>query len=371
MVELVPPGGRSIHRVVESVLETLKTSNTTLPPQVLIDDGDRSWRRHAAALPVGVRRRSVLVTASDASLVDALSFEIGGAVRLPVSTPSMEAACEAAAAREAGDVAPMATQGVLDALKGDSSEVLVVGWWPQAFWQRQVGPILPVRWLVEIAERLAIIPVILPGPILVVVGRSRAEIETARGEVGGGAGSSSSPAPPMIVELSTSDLGAGDGLRIDRVLAAAAAAARRHDTVGRPELTHPVLELPSGGRVGRWSLTRGTADGGSPWHASPGPQDPVGICWEIMSHDGSSETIAESSSLDWDDFAGQSMIRAPGFVGAVLRRGSPAGLLIEGLARHDARAGRPIWVPSVDAEGVRFLLGLPGPIWVDGPGVPG
>ena len=75
--------------------------------------------------------------------------------------------------------------------------------------------------------------------------------------------------------------------------------------------------------------------------------------------------------MERDDIAGQSVIRAPGFVGAALRRGSPAGLLIEGLARHGSRAGRPIWVPSVDAEGVRFLLGLPGPIWVDGPGVPG
>jgi len=369
MVELVPPGESPNHRVVESVLDGLLAGNTALPPQVFIDDGDRSWRRHAAVLPVEVRRRSVLVTASDASLVDALSFEIGGAARLPVSTPSMEAACDVVATREAWEVVPMATQGVLDALRGDFSDPLVVGWRPQDFWRRQVGPTRLVRWLAEIAERLAIIPLILPGPILVVVGRSRAEIEAALDDAGGGAGSSSFPSPPMIFDLAAADLGVGDGIRIDRILAAEAAGCQ--DVDARSELRHPVLEIPSGQKVGQWSLTGGAGDDGSPWHASPRPKDRAGRTWEIVSHDGSSEVIAESTSLEMDDAAGQSVIRMPGFVGAALRHGSPAGLLIEGMARHDARRGRPIWVPSVDAEGVRFLLGLPGPIWVDGPGVPG
>ena len=84
-----------------------------------------------------------------------MSFEIGGAVRQPVSTPSMEAAYEAAAILETWDVVPMATQGVVDALMGESSELLVVGWRPQAFWRHQVGPARLVRWLVEIDERLA------------------------------------------------------------------------------------------------------------------------------------------------------------------------------------------------------------------------
>ncbi len=368
MVGLVPPGESRNHRVVESVLETLLAGNTVLPPQVMIDDGDRSWQRYAAALPVEVRRRSALVTASDASLVDALSFEIGGAARLPVSTPSMEAACEAVSTLESRDVVPMATQGVLDALRSDLSELLVVGWRPQEFWRRQVGPIRQVKWLVEIAERLTVIPVILPGPILVVMGLSRADIEAALGDAGGGPGFSSFPSPPTIVELSASDFGAGDEFRIDRILAAAAAGG--HVVSDRPQLKHPVLEIPSGRRVGQWSLERGTVDVGSPWGASPRIQGRAGSCWEIISQDGSSEMITESTSLDGDDVAGQSLIRAPGFVGAALRHGSPAGLLIEGMACHSARAGRPIWVPSVDGEGVRLLLGLPGPIWVDGPGVP-
>lgn len=369
MVEILAPKKSPIHQVVERMLETLLAEKTPLPSRVLIDDADRSWRRHAAALPVETRRRSVLVTASDASLVDALLFEIGGAARLPLSTPSMEAACEAAVSPEFGGVIPMATQGVMDALMGDLSEFLVVGWRPQAFWQRQAGAIRPVRWLVEIAERLAIIPVILPGPFLVISGRGRTEVEAAAANAGGGRGSFSFPAPPSVVELSTSDLSADSGIQIDSILAVATAG--RDDADCSPEFSDPVLELPSGRCVGRWSLTPSTADDGSTWHASPRQGDSDGSCWQIVSADGASEAIAESTSLDGDEVARQSVIRAPGFVGATLRRGSPAGHLIEGLARHSARAQRPIWVPSVDSEGVRFLLGLTGPFWVDGPGVPG
>lgn len=369
MIELVPPGSSTIHRAVESVLETLMNGNTALPTHVLIDEGDRSWLRLAAAWPVEVRRRTVLVTASDESLVDALSLEIGGAVRLPVSTPSMEAACESAAALDAAEAVPMATQGVLDTLVVESSEVLVVGWWPQAFWQRQMGPIRPVKWLVEIAERLAIIPVILPGPILFVAGRRRAEIEAVWIGAEDRPGPLSFASAPRILEFSPSVISVDGEVRIDLVLSATAAG--QDDAVAQLEINHPVLEIPSGRRVGCWSLSRRTADDGSPWHAVPRRGEGGGRWWEIVSADGSSELIAESTSLDLDDIEGQRVIRVPGFFGAASRSGSPAGLLIEGLARDAGRAGRPIWVPGVDGDGVRFLLGLPGPIWVDGPGVPG
>lgn len=369
MVEIVPSQEGSIHRVVESVLGNLLADDISLPKYVLIDDGDLGWRRHAAALPVEVRRSSVLVTAADASLVDAVLFEIGGALRLPVSTPSMEVACGSAASSEGAPVAPLATQGVLDALLSGAREVLIVGWCRQAFWQRQAGPVRPIKRLAEIAERLAIIPVILPGPVLVVQGRSRAEVEAARDAAEDGPGSSSCPGHPEIVHLSASDLASGEGFRIEGVLAAAIAA--RENSPGQSEPNHPVLELPSGRRIGQWSFSPGTAEDGSPWHAFPREVDHDPGRWEIVTRDGTHEMVEETTSLDADAVAGLSVIRAPGYVGAALRHGSPAGLLIETMTRHAARAGRPIWVPSVNADGVRFLLGLPGPIWVDGPGVPG
>ncbi len=368
MVELAPSGKGPIHRVVESVLENLAADDISLPKHVLIDDGDLGWRRHAAALPVELRRSSVLATAADASLVDAVLFEIGGALRLPVSTPSMEAACESAAFHETSPIVPLATQGVVDALLSGAAEVLIVGWRQQAFWQHQSGPIRPINRLVEIAERLAIIPVILPGPVLVVDGRSRAEVEIACGDAETGSDSSAFPAHPKITRASTSDLSAGVGFRIVDVLAAVAGGGAEAED--RPEINLPVLEIPSGRRIGQWSLAAGNAGGGAGWHAFPREGDDHRGRWEIVTDEGLRETIIQTASLESDEVEGQSVIRAPGFVGAALRRGSPAGLLIETMTRHAARAGRPIWVPSVDAEGVRFLLGLPGPIWVDGPGVP-
>jgi len=40
------------------------------------------------------------------------------------------------------------------------------------------------------------------------------------------------------------------------------------------------------------------------------------------------------------------------------------------LAEAAHRRGLPLWVPNVDSIALRFLLGLPGTLWVDGPAVP-
>ncbi len=231
-----------------------------------------------------------------------------------------------------------------------------------------MGSVRPTARLVEIAERLAVVPVILPGPILVIEGRSHVEIAAACGDVGVASGPSSIPAPPGIAEFRASTLPPGRRVQISDVLAGLMTERGGADLRSEPDF--PVLEIPSGRTVGRWSLAPAAA-GGSFWHAFPAEGDHDWGCWELVRDDGSSEIVVESTSSALDEAAGQSLIRAPGFVGADVRRGSPAGLLIERLASHAARAGRPIWVPSVDAEAVRFLLSLPGPIWVDGPGVPG
>lgn len=369
MVELVPPSESATHRVVESVLETLLADNTPEPSQVFIDDGDGSWRRFAAMQPVEARRRSVLVTASDESLGDALLFEIGGASRMPISTPSMEAACESAAEDEGGPVVPFATQGVLEALTADVSEILLVGWRPPAFWLRQIGPVRSMTRLAEVAERLEILPVILPGPVLVVTGRTATEVEAVWRHDEGVPGSPPFPDPPWIVKLATSDIPTGAGVRIEDFAKAWIAEPGKDDE--RPGADFSVLEIPSGRKVGCWSLAGGPMADEAQWRATPGAPQHTGCSWDLARQDGSSEVVRESISLAFDEVAEQSLIRVPGSVGAQLRQGSPAGLLIEGMARHPARHGRPIWVPSVDAAGVRFLLGVAGPVWVDGPGVPG
>jgi len=63
-------------------------------------------------------------------------------------------------------------------------------------------------------------------------------------------------------------------------------------------------------------------------------------------------------------------VRVPGWASRGLRPGSPAGLLVTRIAEAASRRGIPLWIPNVDQEGLRLVLGLPGTIWVDGPAVP-
>jgi len=367
MVELLPPIESLAHRVIEGVLETFLSDDRPLPVWVFVDDGGGSWRRHAALLPVEERRRSVLAASSDASLYEALLFEISGASRLPISTPSMEAACEAAATCDRRKIAPMATRGVVEAALADATDLCAVRWWPQSFWNRQVGSGRLFSWLTGIAERLGSHPVILPGPVLVVVDRGQAEIEAALVE-DLRSGPSAYPVPPAIVDLSTVLRSTDSRDLVETVLAAGVGAGRGEQVSA--DLSLPVLEIPSGKKVGRWSPSPESTADGPGWLAVPAPDSREGTCWRLVGEDGSSETVVESISPSDQEGGEQMVIRIPGFIGAELRRGSPAGLLVERLARLATRVGRPLWVPSVDAEGVRFLLGLPGPIWVDGPGVP-
>ncbi len=63
-------------------------------------------------------------------------------------------------------------------------------------------------------------------------------------------------------------------------------------------------------------------------------------------------------------------VRVPGWASRGMRPGSPAGLLVTRIAEAASRRGLPLWIPNVDQEGLRLVLGLPGTVWVDGPAVP-
>ena len=367
MVQLAPPAKGHGHQAIERILETLLSDGNPLPPCVLIDDSSETWRRHAALLPVEVRRRSVIAASSEASLIDAVRFEIGGASWLPASTPSMETACETAVTHDRHECAPIATRGVLETLVAETAELWAVGWWPLSFWNRQVGPRRLFAPLTVIAARLGCVPAILPGPVLVVAGRERAAVEEVCRDVSifeGGAG----PCPPAVVNLAVDLRSDATADQVEDLIAVVAQSGREEQRSTDSAL--PVLEMSTGEKVGWWSMTHETVAGGSGWIAHPSAAEPDGGCWEIVAEDGSQTTVVETTSLRDQERAEQAVIRVPGFIGADVRRGSPAGLLVERWAKDPSREGRPIWVPSVDSDGVRFLLGLPGPIWVDGPGVP-
>lgn len=367
MVRLAPPSESVGHRAIEKILATLAKENLRLPRSVLVDDGDGGWRRHAALLPVEERRSTVIAALTGACLIDAARFEIGGASWLPSSTPSLEAACEAAAEARRLKIAPYATRGVVESVISGAETLWAIGWWPQSWWHDQLGPGRMSASLTAVADRLGCDPCIVDGPVLLVAVRDRPELEAAWREETDS--SSSIPrTPPAIIELSAALDPAEDAAPVERVLAAVAG--RWSEEPVGSVVTPPVLELPSGRRVGRWSRSIDAPAGGPGWLATPVAGVGGADRWRFAADDGSAEILTDSILPSDQASAGQSVIRVPGWIGAGLRFGSPAGLLVDRLAGHERRAGRPLWVPNVDDAGVRFLLTLPGPIWVDGPGVP-
>ena len=366
-VRLAPASQGIAHRSIEKILETvLSDDDVELPSCVLIDEPAEDWRRHAALLPVEERRRSVIAASSDGSLMEAVRYEIGGALWLPASTPSMEVACEAASNRDRGPCAPIATRGVLQSLVAEAVDLWAVGWWPRSVWHRQEGSQRLFECLTDIAMRLGCVPAILPEAVLVVAGRGREAVEEACREAA--VGSWGFVCPPDAVNLAGSlrpDTIAG---RVEDLLVTV----EERDRVERegPPAALPVLEISTGEKIGRWSPRRDGLPGGRGWMASPSEAHPDGRYWDLVAEDGTRTEVAEIDSAFDQRPEDRTAVRVPGFIGAQLRRGSPAGLLVERWATQQARAGRPLWVPSADSEAVRFLLGLPGPIWVDGSGVP-
>jgi hypothetical protein len=325
-----------------------------MPPVVLVGEIDDRWWRHAVGLPVETRRRSVVAAASEAALWRAVGLEIGGAVRLPVSTPALEEACRAAAT--GGVAPPAATEGVVEALLATGERLWAVAYTPCELWRRQWGARRLHRRLAAIAERLGAPPVIVPGPALVVAGGDDGDMAEACRE----------DPPARLIDLSGrlgSDRPGAIGL---------ASAVRAIDAAAAADpwpVVLPVMELPTGRQVGRWSSARTTLAEGPGWLAAPAGEPADGRTWRLESGGPEVEVVDLDGEVDLASDP-REVLRLPGLIGAELRRGSPAALLAGRLARHEGRGGRPIWIPSVDIEGVRFVLGLPGPIWVDGPGVP-
>jgi len=353
MVELVPASKGVGNQAMKRVIESLRKSGIELPPMVVTDETDNPWRCSAARIHADIRRRSVLAFASDTDLLDAVRFEFGGAIRLPVSTLAMETACLAAAGGLTPET-PMATRGVLDSVLEAAERVEGVGWSRSRFWRNHLGVRCLKECLTEIATRLGCAPVIIPGPVLVVPDCEDEEIHQQLTSATG-AGIRGIPSPPAIVPIARLldamdfeiDGGSGDA---------------EPATLPDPQ---PVLELPSGRRVGSWSFSRDSPKVGEIWHAVADESTTSGSSWTLVHAEGPVDTIVDSPVV-----SDQWVVKTPGWMGDHLCPGSSAGLLLERLAMDPARAGRPLWVSNADAAAVRYLLGMPGPIWVDGPGVP-
>ena len=351
MVELIPAANGVGREAIQRVIEGLCERGVEAPAMIFVDRADDPWRVHAARTSVDLRRRSVIVLASSSSLVDAVRFEFGGAARLPASSVSMESAFDAATRCPLSGT-PIATRGVVDAALGGAKRVAAVGWRRARFWRSHVGTRVLSNYLADVAARLGCVPAVVPGPILLAPDRERAGIRDAIEETAAGY---ATIAPPSIVPidpiLSALDIGV-EGVAGDSAT----------KTFDAPQ---PVLELPSGRRVGTWSLAGDPPPGLFGWFASPERISASASSWTLQHPDGSQGFVADSPAL-----SDQLVVKVPGWMSDHLCPGSPAGRLVEALAEDPGRFGRPLWVSNADADGVRFLLGLPGPIWVDGPGVP-
>jgi hypothetical protein len=107
--------------------------------------------------------------------------------------------------------------------------------------------------------------------------------------------------------------------------------------------------------------------GGEEWTAVPGEATAVGFRWQLHVPGGSQVAVVDALESAMGPAAA---VRVPGWIAGGLGAGRPAGLLVERLASATQRLGVPLWVANVGAGALRFLLRLPGTLWVDGAAVP-
>jgi len=362
MIPFRPDPPASVRRPLESVVAQAQELGAPLPPWIAVEDEDGEWFRLVAGTPPAERVRAVAAVASEVALLQALRLGVGGALWLPPSTPSAVEAFSAAAART--PPAPAAEPQVLEALAREVPSFLVATVANRPFWRLQLGDCVVASLLAETAVRLERLPLLLPWPAVVVTRASEADLDGAWAAACAGR---SAPREGLVaVRLATDALHRGVAVLALEALAAAEAVERPSDH----DQAYPVCELPSGRLIGRWSPRLGRSEPAGGWLACPDGALGGGLAWRITHADGSIGRACDVlSTEDVRTLAGE-MPRMAGWAAGNLRSGSPSGLLIVRLAAAAAGAGSALWIPNVDAVGLRLLLKLGVSVWVDGPAVP-
>ena len=358
MVDLFPLPSEEIRDGFYSVVAGAIAGGVTEPSWVAVDDGTGAWLVEISSHPALDRARGVVAVSSEEALVKAQRLGIGGAMWLP---PASLGAFEAFASA-ASSAAPRAyDSAALELLSGKTS-VHVVTFASRRFWRAQLGDRDIGNLLAELAVSLEVPVAILPWPALVLADREQGAIVKVWEELVGESenlGPTLSILPRMVVE--------------NEVLVKVYSALRAGPTTGGssnsvPQM--PVHELPHGRRVGWWGLDAKTRPEDEGWIASPVEVSSIRCRWRIESSENSgfvAEVLASEEIAGLEDVLA---VRVPGWASRGLRPGSPAGLLVTRIAEAASRRGIPLWIPNVDQEGLRLVLGLPGTIWVDGPAVP-
>jgi hypothetical protein len=354
-VVLIPVPPEEIRSALYNVIGGALASGSPSPSWVSVDDGTDTWAIEISNRAATDRARSVIAAAGDQALVKAHRLGVGGAMRLP---PSSLAALEAFAAADVAEPRATPDCAMLSLIEGERSLHLVTVA-DREFWRAQLGDPALVGAFIELAAALEVPASILPWPALVVAERNDGEILEVWGKA--------SPAGTDL-ELQIFPVTVGEGDVI-----AAAYDAVLNSPLPAPALEtakiHPVHELPHGRRVGWWSRDA-VATAGEGWRATPCDITPSRCRWHLEGADRGGTVADVVTAAEVSGLQDVAAVRLAGWLARPLRSGSPAGLLAARVAETAARRGLPLWIPGVDDDALRFVLGLPGTIWVDGPAVP-
>jgi hypothetical protein len=354
-VAVIPVPPDEIRNGLYSVIAGALAGGAPEPLWIAVDDGTDSWVAEVSKRPAAERARSVIAAGSDATLVTAHRLGVGGAMRLP---PSSLAALDAFAAAAVAEPLLVPDSSLLNLIDSDLPLCLVTVN-DREFWRAQLGDPAMTRALVELAAALDVPATILPWPALILAEIHEDEIIEGWTEVS---------AADVGLEPAVRRFSADGGKVIEsasRRLLEAPSTAR---PVGSGE-PRPVHELPHGRRVGWWSRDVVELDGDW-WLATPIDVTPSKCRWRLAGDGRGGIVVDVLTSEEFAELGEVVAARLPGWAACPLRPGSPTGLLAARIADAAARRGLPFWIPNVDEEALRFVLGLPGTVWVDGPAVP-
>ncbi len=358
MVEVFPPPADGTGKGLYSVIAGALAGGVPEPSWVAVDDGTDTWVLEASRRSADERARGVVAVSSEEALVKAQRFGIGGAMWRPPASLGALDAFASAACTEAPAVRDAAA---LEMLTG-ASAVSVVTFTNRAFWRAQLGDRELADMLAELAVFLEVPVAILEWPALVVADRDRGAIVEAWEE--------------RVVESRgiRPALSVLHPVRVAKeILADVCSALTAGSATGEssnPLPAQPVHELPHGRRVGWWGIDTSATSVDEGWIAGPVDLTSTSCRWRL---DGTEESGIVEEVLSSDEVTGVEdvlAVRVPGWATRRLRPGSPSGLLVARIAEAASRRGLPLWIPNVEPEGLRLVLGLPGTIWVDGPAVP-
>jgi hypothetical protein len=316
----------------------------------------------AAEQPAAARTRGVIAAARDESLVTAQQLGIGGAMWLP---PAHLGAMDAFEAANSTPGPIREFDSVVIELLEPGTPIQVVTFAELEFWRVQIGDSTLRYLLTEIAESVDGPAAILPWPAVVVASESSAETLEAWRYLAAGR---HQRCPDLAMASTSVDPGELSVLEfVYRCLLEGLPPTGDLEEPWR----EPVHELPSGRQVGWWS-SRGCDESpsGVLWCAVPASVQESRCHWAVQAGDDTiilREALTSNEVGEWSDV---SAVRMPGWAARRLGPGTPAGLLAVRLADAASRLDVPLWIPNVDQESLRFVLSLPGTIWIDGPAVP-